>query len=140
MKKILFLIFAVIAFQNMAMADNSKKEVNDFIQKVANENKEPIKQLIAVATAARKGNTLAQCALGICFYSGKYGAADYKKAFTWFSKAAKKDFPEAQFFVGICYFYGRGVYKSTDQAMVWWNKAAKKGNQDAINILKIINK
>ncbi len=101
--------------------------------------------------AAEKGDADAMYKIGICYYVGKAGAPtlittevpleqDYKKAFSYLTKAANKNSALAMVNLGNIYKSGVGAPKGQDLklALEWYEKAAKKGCADAYaNIAKI---
>lgn len=73
--------------------------------------------------AARQGNDVAQCNLGIEYYQEK----NYTEAFKWFSKSAKAGNAEARYNLGICYEMGHGTKPDTLEAVICYRSAAESG-------------
>jgi TPR repeat protein len=76
---------------------------------------------------AEKGNTLAQCRLGVCYYNGKGVSKNLAEAAKWFRKAAEQGYALAQCRLGICYATGEGVPENFAEAAKWYRKAAEQG-------------
>jgi TPR repeat protein len=56
---------------------------------------------------------------------------DYKKAFTWYSKAANQGLAHAQYNLGVLYAEGQGVPQDDKKAVAWYGKAASRGDAEA---------
>ena len=79
--------------------------------------------------AAQKGDSVAQCQLGLCYRRGKNGVTkDYEKAVYWFRKSAASGNAQAQWELGCAYATGRGVPKDFKQSVQWYRKSAEQGH------------
>lgn len=85
------------------------------------------------ATAKTTGQRSAEelCALGHCYFEGRYVPQSYEQAVVWYQKAARRGLADAQYCLGVCYERGSGVPKSYKQAVAWYKKAAAQGFADA---------
>lgn len=90
--------------------------------------------------AALKGNTDAQYNLGLLYSEGRGVNADPVVAARWWRKAARQGDPAAQFNLGVMYARGHGVHKNFNKAIHWWEASARQGFNQAIKVLKVINK
>ena len=66
--------------------------------------------------AAEQDHDDAQCALALCYYTGKGVEKDLAKAVEWWRKAADQDHDEALYRLGLCYYNGEGVEKDPAEA------------------------
>src|SRR4051812_12635208 len=57
--------------------------------------------------SAIKGDSIAQCNLGNCFYHGREITRNYDNASEWYSKSANNECAEGQFGLANCYYHGR---------------------------------
>ena len=129
-------------YQNTIKSGNSQAHVKEAattkkIEKLKPEAREESKQskvnseIEALELAANQGNAEAQNSLGNCYYSGKGGKQDYRKAAEWYRKAADKGYTLAQDSLGTCYYSGIGVEQDYRKAVEWYRKAADKGYASA---------
>jgi serine/threonine protein kinase len=85
---------------------------------------------------AQNGITVAQIAVGNCYYYGKNDVnMDINKALYWWNLAAEKGNAQAQYYIGS-YYYNRD---NIDEAKVWLGKSANNSYKYAIDLLKQIN-
>ena len=84
-----------------------------------------------VQVLAKKGEPVAQNALGLFYVHGQGVAQDYVEAANWFRKAAEQGYADAQFNLGVCYENGDGVTKDLAEAIKWYHKAAVQGDVGA---------
>ena len=68
-------------------------------------------------------NTDALNNLGYCYYYGRIGEKDYKKAFLYFGKAAYLNHPNAMYKIGDMYNNGIYVEKNIETAFYWYKKS-----------------
>lgn len=80
---------------------------------------------------AEKGDSVAQCDLGLCYFYGYGIEQNYHEAFRWCREAAGQGYSRGQLNLGICYFEGCGVEQDINEALLWFKKAAEKGSADA---------
>src|SRR5947208_528585 len=69
-------------------------------------------ELRKLASAAQRGDSNAQFALGVIYETGSGAFQDPVEAVTWFRRAADKGHLEAQFRMGVAYASGHGVAQS----------------------------
>jgi len=82
--------------------------------------------------AAMKGHVSAQYKVGLRYINGTTRIQkDYKKAFSWLSKAAQAGESSAQYDLAIMYLNGEGVNKDLKRATEWFEKAAFWGHVPA---------
>lgn len=81
----------------------------------------------ATLAAAKNGNAVAQCDLGMEYYL----IGEYKDAVHWFAKAAEQNNTQAQYNLGICYEKGQGVDMDILEAFFLYKTAAEKGLPEA---------
>lgn len=84
-----------------------------------------------VSEKAMKGDSEAQCDLGILFSKGKGVEADEYKAFEWFKKSAEQGNARGQFQLGWCYEMEYGVAEDYEKAIEWYEKSANQGFSEA---------
>ena len=85
-------------------------------------------QLKALELAARSGDAVAQCNLGLCYAYGHGLAVDFSVAVKWLRKAADQGIAVAQTHLGLCYAEGHGFAKNSVEAMSWLRKSADQEN------------
>ena len=78
--------------------------------------------------AAEHNHPAAQCALGVCYSTGKGVPVDFNAAFQWYMKSAEQEYSDAQYNLGWCYLHGEGVKAEPEQAVAWFTKAAFQGD------------
>lgn len=81
--------------------------------------------------AAKLGDAVAQCNIGLCYADGVGVKQDFTQAAYWFQKAADQGDVLAQEFLGMLYKEGIGVKQDLAQAVFWLQKAAEQGNISA---------
>lgn len=85
-------------------------------------------------TIEHKYNTDALNNLGYCYYYGRLGEKDYKKAFLHFGKAAFLNHPNAMYKIGDMYNNGIYIKKDIETAFYWYKKSyIFSKNDDYIN-------
>jgi len=77
---------------------------------------------------ADQGDSVAQLALGECYYYGDGVTENEKEAFKWFSKSAEQGNAKGLLNVGFCYADGKGVQKDIVEAFAYYNLAANSEN------------
>lgn len=77
--------------------------------------------------------------LGLLYYEGEVLTQDYPRAIELFKLAAIEDHPDAQFYLGSMYLEGLGTEKNSEEAVIWLSKAAESGDEDAADILEMID-
>ncbi len=82
-------------------------------------------------SAAARGISAAQNALGLLYLNGQGVARDSKQAFKWFEMAAKQENTAAAINLALLYLNGNGVNKSNKDAIFWMEKAARWGDVEA---------
>lgn len=85
---------------------------------------------------AKKGDTAAQLALGLCYENGDGVEQDSEKAVEWYRQAAQWGNGEAQAKLGDCYFAGYGVQRNYGLAWSWYKKAAEHSIARAYECLR----
>jgi len=90
--------------------------------------------------SAEQEDALAQYQLGKMYLEGKGVEQIYYMASHWLHKAAEHQLTLAQLSLGQLYSQGKGVAKNTDEALYWYKKAADQGSNEAISIIKNLNK
>jgi TPR repeat protein len=83
-----------------------------------------------VAGAAR-GEAMALCGLGVCYYGGLGVPQSYERAAELWRQAAAKGHAKAQFLLGGLYHNGSGVPQSYERAAELYTQAAAKGDTNA---------
>ena len=78
---------------------------------------------------AERGNTEAQCHLGVMYATGKGIDRNDRAAVYWYRKAALQGDADAQFRLGMMYANGRAIHDTT--AVNWYRKAAEQGHAEA---------
>ena len=78
---------------------------------------------------AERGNTEAQCHLGVMYATGKGIERNDRAAVYWYRKAALQGDADAQFRLGMMYANGRAIHDTT--AVNWYRKAAEQGHAEA---------
>ena len=61
------------------------------------------REFIIYLKSAQKGDSIAQCNLGKCYYYGREVSRDYEKAFKWYLKSANNGCADGQCSLGYCY-------------------------------------
>ena len=75
-------------------------------------------------------NTDALNNLGYCYYYGRLGEKDYKKAFLYFGKAAYLNHPNAMYKIGDMYNNGIYINKNIETAFYWYKKSYNYSKND----------
>jgi localization factor PodJL len=83
------------------------------------------------ALAAESGDAAAMHNLGVYYFRGEGGPADFTNAAHWFKKAADAGVVESQYNLGLLYQSGSGVPRDLSQARHWFTKAAESGDAGA---------
>ncbi|HEX3716502.1 MAG TPA: trypsin-like peptidase domain-containing protein [Verrucomicrobiae bacterium] len=94
-----------------------------------------VTQFEGIRANAEKGDALAQCYLGWCYYTGQGVAKDDVEAVKWNRKAAEQNCARAQFDLAFLYFHGEGLKQDYVEAVKWYRKAAQQNDADAQNDL-----
>ena len=69
--------------------------------------------------------------LGYCYFYGRAGEVDYKKAYSCFAHSAMCGNPNAMYKLGDMYYYGNSVEKDQDCSFYWYALAkAQKSDSD----------
>ena len=129
MRIISFLFFIVVFYVNM----NAQKETSHEIQMAIDyfENKDFNKAFAIFSEYANRGNSYAQCRLGMMYENGNGIEENKAEAVKWYRKAAEQGNAEAQYCLGAAYCMGEGVKQDYLQAYDWYKKAAEQGNASA---------
>lgn len=61
--------------------------------------------------------------LGYCYYYGRAGETDYKKAYSCFAASAMYGNPNAMYKLGDMYYFGNFVEKDIDASFYWYSLA-----------------
>ena len=88
---------------------------------------------------AKKGNPLAEHALGLEYLLGQGFPADTAKAVYWINKAASTKLPPACFNMGLLYNYGIGVEWNPFNAYDFFKCAAKLGMPEAEYVFGVLH-
>lgn len=80
---------------------------------------------------AKRGNAIAQNALGNCYRRGHGRQQNDEEAFKWYQKSADQGYPEAEKNLGWCYMKGRGVEANMGNSVFWFRSAANHGSAEA---------
>ena len=75
--------------------------------------------------AAQKEDPRAQYALGLLYYRGNTGPADYEEAAKWFMYAAQANHAGALYYIGILYFNGWGLNYDQFRATEYLKRALR---------------
>lgn len=86
--------------------------------------------------AAKAGDIVAQCCLGIFYVYGVGVETDGTLGIEWLKKAAEQNMAYAQFTLGECYEKGDGT--DMEKAEYYYKLAAENGNEEAVEKLKQI--
>lgn len=86
-----------------------------------------------VKKSARKGNTNAECKLGIFYQFGQGVEQSDSLAYLQYKKSADSGNPWGMRCVASCYMNGVGVERNVDTAWVWFKSAARNGDIESIN-------
>ena len=81
--------------------------------------------------AAESGDAAAMHNLGVYYFRGEGGPADFTTAAVWFKKAAAAGVVESQYNLGLLYQTGSGVPKDLAEAKHWFKQAADHGDGEA---------
>ncbi|MDE6241405.1 MAG: sel1 repeat family protein [Anaeroplasmataceae bacterium] len=82
----------------------------------------------------------AQYVLGWIYAKGEGRPQDYQKGKYYFEKAATQGHVSAQYNLGYLHLNGLGCEKNIQQGKYWLEQAANQGDQDAINLLRELNR
>jgi len=85
-------------------------------------------ELKQLKSAAEQGDTQAQLALSMKYFTGDGVDVDYRQSVSWARKAAEQGHAEAQYMVGEAYLYGKGVRRDPEQGAQWMEKSARQGH------------
>ncbi|MCA1807396.1 MAG: sel1 repeat family protein [Actinobacteria bacterium] len=112
-----------------AKAENSKAVKTEIVPEPAKVSPaaSPESGFVALMAKAEKGDTDAQCELGLLYSTGKGVPQDYAKAVQWWQRAAEAGSPRGQNNLGAMYADGTGVSQDYAQAVKWYRKSADKG-------------
>ncbi|WP_293676264.1 Localization factor PodJS [uncultured Phenylobacterium sp.] len=87
------------------------------------------------AMAAESGDAAAMHNLGVYYFRGEGGGADFTAAAQWFKKAAAAGVVESQYNLGLLYQSGSGVPRDLAEARRWFTRAAERGDAGATRAL-----
>lgn len=107
---------------------------NSITSSVPEENKKPLPTayLEELRQKAEKGDALAECDLGWCYFYGKDMTQDYNEASKWFRKAVVRVAAHReQNNLGWCYYRGKSIEPDYAEPEKWFRQEAEKGNADA---------
>ena len=77
----------------------------------------------------------------LCLYKKGQGVEkNNSKAIKYFRMAAEQGDPLGMFNLGVMYYKGKGIHQDIEEALRWFERSAECGYEDAIDILKKINK
>lgn len=76
---------------------------------------------------AEKGDSVAQCDLGLCYYCGYGIDKNDVETERWFRKSAEQGYARGENNLGICYRDGIGVEPDYSEAERWIRKSAEQG-------------
>lgn len=93
--------------------------------------RDPVEARRLTALAAQSGAPAAMHNLGVYYFRGEGGPADFAQAARWFQKAAEAGVVESQYNLGLLYQSGSGVAKDLSQARRWFQKATEQGDEQA---------
>src|SRR5439155_149495 len=88
--------------------------------------------------AAEQNYAEAQFDLGGCYDEGEGVAKDQVEAVKWYRKAAEQNYATAQENLGVCYVSGEGVAEDLVEAYKWLLLAVRQGDEDAKQIMKVL--
>jgi len=87
--------------------------------------------LAKLASAAEKGDRMAQYELGLIYAKGVHAKQDFAKAHDLLKKAAMQGVPKAQYHLGEMYVWGDGVEVNYSEAIVWFWLGTSLGDKYA---------
>jgi len=67
-----------------------------------------------------------------------YRSLDYAEALKWYRKSADQGEAIGQTQLGFMYYFGQGVSKNLTEAKKWFHKAALQGNEEALEMMKLL--
>jgi len=82
-------------------------------------------------TAAERGDSDVQYALGFLYAHGEGVPQDYREAVKWYRKSANQGNAKAQSSLGSAYANGQGLPQDYGKAARWYRKAADQGDVSA---------
>ncbi len=85
---------------------------------------------------ARKGDSMAQFAIGVLYYQGNGVMADPAKSQKWMRKAAEQNHRQAQYNLGIMLANGQGSPADLISAYAWLKISADNGYAPAADSVK----
>ena len=91
-------------------------------------NRNPKRAVSLFLIAAEAGHPGAQCALGLCYDTGKGTSANMQQAVRYYHLAAAQDYAPALVNLGICCYYGEGVVQDRVAAIEYYEQAAELGH------------
>lgn len=92
------------------------------------------KEAYSLIKDSKSTNHILYSTLGNLYYSGKFLARDYQKAFEYYQKAydAFAENPYTWFRLGRCYYFGHGVERDVNRAYDFISQAKADDFQDAV--------
>lgn len=87
---------------------------------------------------AEKGDSFAQCNLGMDYYFGEHEEQSYEMAVYWFTKSAEQGYGFSLYLLGLCYRDGTGVEQDYIKAIEYFNGAVEQGVKDAQKELDVL--
>lgn len=97
--------------------------------------RDPAEARRLTSLAAEAGDPAAMHNLGVYYFRGEGGPADFARAADWFRKAAAAGVVESQYNLGLLYQSGSGTPKDLAEARRWFRKAAEQGDAQARHAL-----
>ena len=85
--------------------------------------------------AADRGDAIAQNNLGNVLRSEE----KFEEAFRYYALSADQGFTDGEHNLGCCYCFEKGTEFDLGKARYWFERAAAKGDEDAINILALLD-
>ena len=85
--------------------------------------------------AADRGDAIAQNNLGNVLRSEE----KFEEAFRYYALSADQGFTDGEHNLGCCYCFEKGTEFDLGKARYWFERAAAKGDEDAMNILALLD-
>jgi TPR repeat protein len=119
MRRVLFVVFLVVACATVAAADSYEDALSAFLRKDYAFEAQLFRPI------AEQSNAKAQYNLGSMYDKGLDVSQDYQEALKWYRKAAEQGHARAQGNLGLIYAKGRGVSQDLVRAQMWFTVSAE---------------
>ena len=117
MRRVLFVVFLVVACATGAAADSYEDAVS------ALEFDDYALAMGLFRPLAEQGHARAQFNMGVLHEHGHAGYESYTEAVQWHRKAAEQGHAQAQYNLGLMYAQGQGAPQDYQEALKWYRCA-----------------